>query len=185
MLPHIPFWYLRHGQTDWNALNLSQGNVDIPLNAVGIAQAHAAAALLAGQGIASIVASPLGRAQVTAQIVGDALGLPFATVDGLRETRFGVQEGQPMGDWFDAWIAEEFTPEGAEPFVELRARAATAVTAALDRAAPVLIVAHGALFRALRAEMGLPRDSRLANAAPTHCEPPAAAGAPWTLTVLT
>ncbi|MGI4954935.1 MAG: histidine phosphatase family protein, partial [Janthinobacterium lividum] len=33
------FWFLRHGETDWNARNLSQGNVDIPLNEVGIAQA--------------------------------------------------------------------------------------------------------------------------------------------------
>ena len=184
MLPQVPFWYLRHGQTDWNALNLSQGNVDIPLNAAGVAQAHAAAALLAGHGIASIVASPLGRAQVTARIVGAALGLPFATLDGLRETRFGVQEGQPMGDWFEAWIGQDLTPEGAEPFAELRARAVAAVTAALANPAPVLIVAHGALFRALRAEMGLRPDERLANAAPTLCAPPDAAGAAWRLTIL-
>ena len=178
MLPRTSFWYLRHGQTDWNAQNLSQGNVDIPLNAVGLAQAAAAAEALAGRGIASIVASPLGRAQVTAQIVGEALGLPVATVDGLRETRFGVQEGQPMGDWFDAWIVGAFTPEGAEPFAELRARAVAAVTAALAFSAPVLVVAHGALFRALRTEMGLRPDARLANATPTRCDP----GDPWTLT---
>lgn len=184
MLPSIPFWYLRHGQTDWNARDLSQGSVDIPLNAVGVAQAHAAAALLAGRGIASIVASPLSRAQVTAQIVGKALGLPVATLDGLRETRFGVQEGQPMGGWFDTWISEEFTPDGAEPFTELRARAVAAVTAALVHPAPVLIVAHGALFRALRAEMGLRPDERMANAAPTHCDPPTAANTAWTLFVL-
>lgn len=31
-LTNVPFWYLRHGETDWNARNLSQGNVDVPLN---------------------------------------------------------------------------------------------------------------------------------------------------------
>ena len=30
------FWFLRHGETDWNAKGWSQGNVDIPLNANGI-----------------------------------------------------------------------------------------------------------------------------------------------------
>ena len=125
---------------------------------------------------------------MTAQVVGEALKLPFTTIDALRETRFGVQEGQPMGDWFEAWIDEAFTPEGAEPFAELRSRAVAAVTVALARPAPVLIVAHGALFRALRSEMGLRPDARLANAAPTRCdppaEPPAEPDAAWTLTVL-
>ena len=39
-LRRSPFWFLRHGETDWNAQGISQGNVDIPLNATGIAQAR-------------------------------------------------------------------------------------------------------------------------------------------------
>ena len=42
-LARIPFWFLRHGETDWNAQGISQGNVDIPLNATGLAQARSAA----------------------------------------------------------------------------------------------------------------------------------------------
>jgi len=92
-----------------------------------------------------------------------------------------VQEGQPMSDWFDAWIAGHATPEGAEPFAALRARAVAAINRALAHPAPVLVVAHGALFRALRAEMGLPPRERLPNATPTFCEP----GMPaWTLTAV-
>jgi len=64
-LTPIPFWFLRHGETDWNAQGISQGNVDIPLNATGIAQARAAAERLRNRGIATIVASPLSRARVT------------------------------------------------------------------------------------------------------------------------
>ena len=63
------FWFLRHGETDWNARGVSQGNVDVPLNATGMAQAHAAAALLRHRGIAALVASPLSRTRVTAEIV--------------------------------------------------------------------------------------------------------------------
>jgi probable phosphoglycerate mutase len=159
---------------------LSQGNVDIPLNPNGLAQAHAAAAKLVGRGIASIVASPLSRARVTAEIAAAALGLPVALDEELREVRFGVQEGQPMQEWFSDWIDGVFTPDGAEPFADLRARAVAAINRALERPAPVLVVAHGALFRSLRSAMGLPAHERLPNAAPMWCEPD---GEGWRLVV--
>lgn len=178
MLTARAFWFLRHGETDWNARNLSQGNVDIPLNDVGLAQARVAAGLLATRGIRSVVASPLSRAYDTAVIAAERMGWPVETEDGLREVAFGVQEGQPMSDWFDDWVAGRFTPEGAEPFAALRTRAVDAVNRALTRPAPVLVVAHGALFRALRAEMGLEPNIRTPNAVPFFCEP----GSPWTLT---
>ena len=133
---------------------------------------------MAGRGIASIVASPLSRARDTAEIVGAALGLPVAIDAALREVSFGAQEGQPMSDWFDDWIFERFTPEGAEPFADLRARAVGAINRALTAPHPVLVVAHGALFRSLRSAMGLPPRERLPNATPMWCEP----GVPaWTL----
>lgn len=173
----VPFWFLRHGETDWNARGLSQGNVEVPLNEVGLGQARAAAVTLKGRGIASLVSSPLGRARTTSDIVAEALCLAVEIDDGLREARFGVQEGQPMAAWFDEWVEGRSTPEGAESFFELRSRAVAAVNRALDRPAPVLVVGHGALFRALRAEMGLPPNVRTPNASPLLCHP----GAPWRL----
>jgi len=174
-----PFWFLRHGETDWNAQNLSQGNVDIPLNATGIAQAHRAAERLQNRGIRHIVASPLSRALDTARIVAAALGLEVALDEGLREVAFGEKEGLPMADWFATWVDGSYTPDGAEPFAGLRLRATSAINRALENPAPVLVVAHGALFRALRAEMGLPPNVRTPNATPFWCEP----GVPsWSLT---
>ena len=177
-LIRTPFWFLRHGETDWNAQGLSQGNVDIPLNATGIAQAHAAAPLLRNRGISHIVASPLSRAHDTAKIAAAQLGLPVHLDEGLRETAFGAQEGQPMAQWFSDWVEGTYTPPDAESFSELRARALAAVNRALGQAPMVLIVAHGALFRALRAEMGLEPNVRTRNAWPMLCEP----GTPWMLT---
>lgn len=173
------FWYLRHGETDWNAQGLSQGSVDIPLNDTGLAQAHAAAAKLRHLGIATIVASPLSRARVTAEIVAGALGRTFTLEDSLREVRFGVQEGQPMSHWFAEWVAGRFTPDGAESFADLRTRAVDVLNAWLDAPPPVLFVGHGAFFRALRAEMGQEPNQRLPNAMPMFCEPGESA---WTLT---
>jgi probable phosphoglycerate mutase len=156
--------------------------VDVPLNATGLAQAHAAAALLRNRGIVSLVASPLSRTRVTAEIVAAALGLAIAFDDGLREAAFGVREGQPMGGWFADWVAGSFTPEGGEGFAAFRARATEAANRALARPGPVLMVAHGGLFRALRAEMGLEVNQRTPNGVPFFCVPGIPQGMPWTLT---
>ena len=161
---------------------MSQGRTDIPLNPTGEAQAQAAAQLLRRRGIASIVSSPLQRARATAEAVAAVLGLPVALEDDLQEVSFGVHEGTVQAAlWFSAWIAGESTPEGAESFAALRRRAAAGFAAALARPPPVLVVAHGALFRAVRAEMGLPIDVRTPNALPLFCQP----GPPWTMTAAT
>jgi probable phosphoglycerate mutase len=183
MLPAIGFWFLRHGETDWNAKGLSQGAADVPLNANGEAQARRAAELLAGTGIANIVASPLSRARRTAETVAAALGLPITFDPELREVAFAGREGQPLGSWFDEWVAGTATPTGAESFAELASRAKRAVGRALALPSPVLIVSHGALFRALRAVMGLPVSVRTPNAVPIFCDPPppATPDGPWSL----
>ncbi|WP_200306820.1 histidine phosphatase family protein [Paracraurococcus ruber] len=176
----IPFWFLRHGETDWNAQGLSQGRTDIPLNAVGLQQARRAAWTLAGiGGIRTIVASPLVRARVTAEVAAAELKLPVGFDDDLQEVNFGEQEGQPMGDWYDDWIAGEYTPKGAETFAELLARAVGAVNRATALPGPVLVVAHGALFRALRLAFGHEPNVRTPNALPIRCTPPADGGRVW------
>ncbi|MBW4023205.1 MAG: histidine phosphatase family protein [Proteobacteria bacterium] len=181
VLTPTPFWFIRHGETDWNAQNLSQGDIDIPLNAVGRAQAQSAAALMRGHRIVTIVSSTLSRALDTAQAVSDVTGVPVETDDGLRETRFGEQEGKPMGDWYDDWIAGSYTPDGAEPFAHLRERAVAAINRATAKPGPVLVVGHGGLFRAIRSAMGLEPNLRTPNAVPIFCEPPKANGEAWTL----
>ncbi len=180
-LPQRAFWFLRHGETDWNARNLSQGSVDIPLNRVGQAQAVTAAELLRHRGIRSIVSSPLSRAHDTARAAAAVIGAPIEIDPDLREVSFGVQEGQPMAQWFADWVAGAFTPEGAESFHALRLRASTALARALALESPVLVVAHGALFRALRAGMNLEPNIRTPNAVPLFCEPGATPSSPWTL----
>lgn len=178
-----PYWYLRHGETDWNRRGLSQGSTDVPLNETGLAQAQRAgrglAALFAqgGSPFDVIVSSPLSRALVTAEFARDAIrgiggtALEILTDDDLREVSFGVREGQPMGDWYDPWIEEGYTPQGGESFAALRARAVRAVNRALSAGKRPLFVAHGALFRGMRAGMGLEINVRLPNAVPLHVAP--------------
>jgi probable phosphoglycerate mutase len=181
MLTPTPFWFLRHGETDWNAQGLSQGRTDIALNQVGVLQAERAARTLRTARIATIVASPLVRARRTAEIVAAPLGLPVALDADLAEVNFGAQEGQPMGDWYDDWIEGRYTPADGESFRELLERAVRAVNRALAQPAPVLVVAHGALFRALRLALGHEANVRTPNALPLHITPPPDGEPAWSI----
>jgi broad specificity phosphatase PhoE len=179
----VPFWYLRHGETDWNRQGLSQGNVDIPLNELGLAQAKEAAVRLRHRGITSIVASPLSRARVTAEIVGAALGVAVTIEPELREVSWGIREGEPLADWFHGWIAGHTTPEGAESFSDLRRRTVSGLNRAVGQPPAVLVVAHGGVFRALRSVMNLEISGRTRNCVPMWCEPPRAPGQEWSVTI--
>jgi len=79
-------------------------------------------------------------------------------------------------------VAGRFTPEGAETFAALRRRAVAGVNRATALPPAVLVVAHGALFRTLRAAMGIEPNMRTQNAMPIFCEPPTDGGSVWTLT---
>lgn len=172
-IPLVPFFFLRHGETDWNRQGLLQGSRDIPLNDTGLAQAQSAAAALRHIEIATIVASPLVRARRTAEIVAASRGLDIVFEPALAETHWGAREGTPEDGLLPKWYAGE-TPAGAEPFAEFCVRIANAVARALTNPAPMLIVAHGGSFSALRETLGLPRAATLANAVPVQLVP-----GPW------
>ena len=170
-LPKIPFLYLRHGETAWNAEGRAQGRSDIPLNDRGLAQAAEAAATLDGLGVDAIVASPLERAAETARIVARRLGLAVQIEPLLQEVSFGAREGDMLGEWYEEWLRAEITPAGGESFHELCARASQAIAPHLVPGRLTLFVAHGALFRAVRALIGQPIDRRLPNGVPFECKP--------------
>jgi len=97
-------YYIRHGETEWNADGRLQGAQDIPLNDLGRKQAAHAGSILAGlfardgrhEQSLPFVASPLGRARSTMELVRGALRLPphdYAVDDRLREIGYGHWEG--------------------------------------------------------------------------------------------
>ena len=174
------FVFLRHGETDWNTQGLTQGRTDIPLNANGRAQAEAAAGRLLSTGVIRIVCSTLGRARATADTVSHALNLPVTEDPELREAMFGDQEGKPMGRWYDQWVTNTYTPPGGETFVNLQARIIPAINRAITPPGLTLVVGHGAMFRAVRAAMGLSPAVRTDNGIPLRCIP----DTPWELQAL-
>jgi broad specificity phosphatase PhoE len=100
-------YYIRHGETAWNAEGRFQGARDIPLNDLGLTQAVHAGGILKdlfacdGRATANLayVASPLGRARHTMELVRGALKLPadgYALDDRLREIGYGEWEGSTL-----------------------------------------------------------------------------------------
>jgi probable phosphoglycerate mutase len=104
---------VRHGQSEWNVTRRLQGQVaDVPLTALGLEQARAVAATLAGRNIVAVHSSDLLRARRTAEVIGTALGLPVELDVGLREQSYGALEGLPSAEVLAA-APYDFTDPGA------------------------------------------------------------------------
>lgn len=146
----------RHGRTAANASGRLQGQIDVPLDAVGRWQARTAAAtLLARYEPTVIVSSDLTRARETAGFLARGAGLTVSEDPQLRERSFGVWEGR-TGDEIDERWPEEFAvwraggdPVGveAESRADVAARLGAAIrqhAAALSWSDTLVIVSHGA-----------------------------------------
>ncbi|KAB2849272.1 MAG: histidine phosphatase family protein [Hyphomicrobiaceae bacterium] len=90
-------YFLRHGETDWNAEGRIQGHADVPLNDRGRAQAarngQALRALRLDLRALDFVASPLMRARETMEIVRRELDVDphsYRTDDILKEVHYGT-----------------------------------------------------------------------------------------------
>lgn len=84
---------IRHGQTDWNIDGRWQGQLDVPLNEEGKAQAAALAAYLQGRALKAVYASDLSRAYQTAQAVAATSGAPLHPDSRWREMNLGAFQG--------------------------------------------------------------------------------------------
>lgn len=170
MLTRTPFIFLRHGQTDWNAEDRCQGQMDIPLNATGRAQAEEATLPLKDCALTTICCSPLGRARETAEIVNRERQLPLVIVEDLQECAFGELEGKIEDGWTERWL-EGHTPWGGESREAFDARALAGINQALRQPGPVLVVAHGGIYWSLQDHARLARDGNIANASPVRLSP--------------
>jgi broad specificity phosphatase PhoE len=157
MIPQKAFYFLRHGQTQWNVEGRFQGHTDIPLNEFGLQQAQEAARVLSGCPVDLIVASPLLRARRTAEIVAARCGKPLVFDDELKERHFGAFEGLVVSEVkakFGLQSHERLVrhlPPDAEQWHETRARAARVFSKWLTERAghSLLFVTHAGLFDAL------------------------------------
>jgi len=184
MIIHRQFFYVRHGQTDWNLTRKLQGNSDIPLNDTGIAQAHEAKDRLSQLPITTICCSPLQRARKTADIINEALQCPVIEIDGLRECNFGLHEGTQNYDWLANWLTgdDSTTPPEVEPFSDFLNRGREAINQALGHPGPVLIVAHGGMYIPINKILPENQQRQLLNGQPLRHDPPQSSSFNWQVT---
>ena len=162
----------RHGETPWNAEGRYQGQEDIPLSDVGIAQATALGRRLADTRIDRAVASPLSRAMRTAQLaLGEARAPQLLFDEGLKEIGHGEWEGllaseihardpQRLQAWRDAPDTVQMPGAGGESLQQVLDRAWPAFAracAGLGQEDTLLVVAHDAVNRVLLCRiLGIP-----------------------------
>ena len=146
----------RHGRTEWNATGRIQGQLDSPLDPVGIEQAPAAAAVLATLSPALIVSSDLQRAALTADALAGRLGMSVRWDERLREINLGAWQGltreeveQKFPDEWASWMSgTDVRRGGGETYTEVGERGAAAVLEALASTDGLVVaVTHGGTAR--------------------------------------
>ncbi|KRF34445.1 histidine phosphatase family protein [Nocardioides sp. Soil805] len=159
-----PVYLVRHGQSEWNVLRLTQGQTSHPrLTSLGRRQAQRAASLigedLAGRPVTRILTSDLVRAVETAEVVSRALQAPVALDTRLREQHLGELEGRGYDETWAAGEAHDWSDPalplaGGESLLEVHDRlgAVLAEVAEHDGGVTVL-VSHGDAIRAAIARL--------------------------------
>jgi broad specificity phosphatase PhoE len=165
-------YFVRHGETDWNAERRLQGQIDIPLNDLGRRQSVRCGDILRGLFAAggrtaddfAFMSSPLLRARATMEIVRAGLGLvprDYATDARLAEMSFGRWEGltyQEITALDRAVLANRerdkwnFQPPDGESYAQLFSRVRNWHAGVTGDA---VVAAHGGVARALTVVFGI------------------------------
>lgn len=156
-------YFIRHGETDWNASGRLQGRIDVPINATGRSQAMRNGGVLADvierPGGLHFVASPLLRARQTMAIVRRELDLVpdnYKTDERIVEIGFGDWEGKTWrelrkidGHRVRAREADpyHFPIPGGESYAMVTRRVVDWLKSLTE---DTLVVSHGGIMRCLR-----------------------------------
>ena len=165
MISQKEFYFVRHGQTDYNVLegkNKGDHPQDISLNEIGRSQAKLIEPVISALPIKTICSSPLKRAKETRDIIASSIQVPSLEINDLGEcsaqiwkdmVRFGMHNSLP-----DEGVVRQFLE---------RVRKGINIVLALE--GPSLIVAHGGVHWAICCLMGINKHKWIIdNCVPVH-----------------
>jgi probable phosphoglycerate mutase len=183
---------VRHGETASNAARIVQVP-ETPLNARGVAQAARLAKRLAEhhrqRPIGQVVASDLRRAEMTAEPVAEALGLPLVIEPLLAERNFGDLRGRAYADIGVDIMEPGYRPPSGEDWPSFHRRVDQAWSRIRELAGQAEgdsvfvthgLVCHSLALRHLSVHGGMEQPDRWGNTSVTHVE----ARSPWRATLI-
>ena len=157
MLLQKPFYFVRHGETDYNRNYLCAGSqTDAPLNETGEIQAKSLKDKISSLPVNKVICSPLKRTIQTANL---ATSRPLMIEHDLRECDLGDFEGKPVPDLIQYVVA---TPANIPfPNGESRNEVTKRVLAAINKfllshGENLLFVSHGMVYWSLLEAVGIP-----------------------------
>jgi len=158
----VRFIIIRHGYSQANKEKKFCGQMDVPLDEMGMVQAELTAKyVLANYKVDCIYASDLIRAVDTVRPIAKALDIPIVQDAQLREIDVGIWQGMPVTEVQEKY-PEQYAFhkahiglthfEGGEKYADFVVRVKTALEkiAAQNEGKTVVIGTHGGAVRALR-----------------------------------
>lgn len=143
---------IRHGETEWNAKHILQGQTDIGLSPTGRHQAAALAPFVQSLEPTLSFASDLRRACETAALIGLS---PLELRPAWREADLGTWAGRSKDELvsedalaYAEWRNGRYDPTGAERWDTLRARISGALEDLPEQDGTTVVVTHGGAIRA-------------------------------------
>lgn len=171
------FFYVRHGQTDWNLAGKMQGGqTERPLNETGIHQAEETRKILEGKEFDLVIVSPMKRAKQTANIIIDNRNVPVIIDERLRERKLGELEGNTITEQCEEEIWDcklNKSYKNGESVLEFEKRVLEFIEEAKKKYKDktVLIVAHGGVAKVFKKYLyGTPKDDNLNQYDMKNCE---------------
>jgi broad specificity phosphatase PhoE len=150
---------VRHGETEWNRVEIFRGRIDIDLNETGIKQAELLAEYLSEIKIDAIFSSPLKRAVKTAEIIADRQKRNVDITEGLIDFNYGKWQGlsheevkEKYEELYRDWLnrPDQVKIPGGESLEDVRRRAVAVVEKIIaNNGGTAVLVSHRVVNKVL------------------------------------